>query len=52
MIDSKVKVRPSVGQIDELSNELLIHGNIFKEITLFGMKLYLRIHRSGRRFAS
>jgi len=52
MIDNKTNVDPSVGQVDELSNESSIHGNIFKEGTLFGMELYLRIYRSGRRFAS
>jgi len=52
MIDNNVNVGPSVGQVDELSNESSIHGNVFKERTLLGMELYLRIHRSGGRFAS
>jgi len=46
MIDSKKNVGPSVGQVDELSNESPVHGNVFKERTLFGMELYLMIHRS------
>jgi len=52
MIDSKTNVGPSVGKIDELSNKLSIHGNVFKKRTLLGMELYLRIHRSVKRFAS
>jgi len=52
MIDNKVNVGPSVGQVDELSNEQSMCGNVFKEMTLFRMKLYLRIHKNGRRFAS
>jgi len=52
MINSKTNVGPNIGQVDELSNESSIHGNVFKERTLFGMELYLRIHKSGRRFAS
>jgi len=52
MIDNKANVGPSVGKVDELSNKSSIHENVFKERTLFGMELYLGIHRSGRRFAS
>jgi len=52
MINNKANVRPSVGQVDELSNELSIHENVLKERTLFGIEFYLRIHRSGRKFAS
>jgi len=39
MIDSKTNVKPSVGQVDELSNESSIHGNVFKKRTLFVMEL-------------
>jgi len=50
MINNKTNVRPSVGQVDELSNKPSIHGNVFKKRTLFGIELYLRIHTSVKRF--
>jgi len=52
MIDNKANVGPSVGQVDELSNEPSINENVFKKRTLFEMYLYLRFYGSGRRFAS
>jgi len=52
MIDNKTNVGPTVGKVDELSNELSIHENVFKKRTLFEIELYLRIHMSVRRFAS